>query len=133
MKLVVDIPKEFEEHYDIDKFADSLHRLEVDTKLGIDIGALSGNYELELVVMLKNAFQNAYVAEDKENGLVLHNLKENPNDLPEKCGEYLTNIGVLDFDNALGNKWLTPLCEACDYYEDVTDEVTVWCELPKLE
>lgn len=76
---------------------------------------------------------DAYVAGAMENGFALHNLKEYPDDLPEKCGEYLTNIGVLDFDNSFGNKWHTPLCEACDFYEDVTAEITAWCELPKLE
>lgn len=88
---------------------------------------------LKKYTQVKGACDKWSFAEDRENGLVLHNLKENPKDLPTRCGEYLTNIGVLDFDNALGNRWHTPLCEACDYYEDVTDEVTVWCELPKLE
>lgn len=76
---------------------------------------------------------DAYAAGAMENGFALHNLKEHPDDLPEKCGEYLTNIGVLEFDNSFGNKWHTLLCEACDFYEDVTAEVTAWCELPKLE
>lgn len=133
MKLVIDIPEEFEEHFNNDRFEDSLHRLEADVKPKIGTGTLSGLYEAELVEMLRNAFRDACVAGAMENGFVLHNLKEHPDDLPKRCREYLTNIGVLEFDTSFSNRWLTLPCEACDFYEDVTDEVTAWCELPKLE
>lgn len=55
-------------------------------------------------------------------------------DLPKKVDDYVTNIGVLTYDN-YGNgvhKWHTPYCEVCDYVDEVGDnEVIAWCEIPK--
>lgn len=53
MKLEIDIPKEFEEHFDSDQFEDSLRRLSSDAHL------VAGNYEQELAVMLIKAFKDA--------------------------------------------------------------------------
>ena len=57
-------------------------------------------------------------------------------DLPKKVGDYITNIGVLTYDN-YGNgvhKWHTPYCEACDYTDEADDdEVIAWCEIPKFD
>lgn len=33
MKLVINIPEEFKEHYDMDRFEDSLKRVESDLKM----------------------------------------------------------------------------------------------------
>ena len=41
MKLLIDIPKEFEQHFQADRFDDSLHRLSTDAHL------LAGLYEQE--------------------------------------------------------------------------------------
>lgn len=57
MKLIIEIPKEFEEHYNNDNFEDSLKRIETDMKFGEK--CLSGLYEEELIEMLRNAFYNA--------------------------------------------------------------------------
>lgn len=62
MKMVIGIPKEFEEHFNIDKFADSLARINCDIA---DSGILSGRYERELINMLEAAFANAEVVEDE--------------------------------------------------------------------
>lgn len=55
-------------------------------------------------------------------------------DLPKRVDDYVTNIGILTYDN-YGNgvhKWHTPYCEACDYADEVgDDEVIAWCEIPK--
>lgn len=59
MKLVIDIPKEFEEHFNKDKFEDSFKRMEADVMFGIGSGNLSGMYELELIRMLKDAFNRS--------------------------------------------------------------------------
>lgn len=59
MKLMIEIPKMFEEHYYNDNFADNFKRIEVD----ISTGTLSGLYEKELIEMLRNAFDNAEVVE----------------------------------------------------------------------
>lgn len=53
MKLIIEIPKEFEEHFRRDKFEDSLHRLSADVHL------IAGNYEQETAIMLINAFKDA--------------------------------------------------------------------------
>ena len=52
MQVVIDIPKEFEEHFNKDRFEDSLHRLSADAHL------IAGNYEQETAIMLINAFKN---------------------------------------------------------------------------
>ena len=57
MKLIIELPDEFEEHFDFDRFQDSFIRIcgDIRTK-----GALSGNYEYELADELKKAFMVAY-------------------------------------------------------------------------
>ncbi len=79
---------------------------------------------------LKHAFDTA----TKENAIQWHNLRKNPNDLPKVTKEYITNIGVMTFDRMKDRHlWTTPLCDACDYYEEVTDEVIAWCECPQFK
>lgn len=53
MKLLIDIPKEFEQHFQADRFEESLHRLSADAHL------LAGNYERETAAMLIESFKNA--------------------------------------------------------------------------
>lgn len=58
MDLVIKIPKEFEEHFNSDRFEDSLQRVRFDIHKAI-IGnkdVLSGNYEIEILDMLTEAF-----------------------------------------------------------------------------
>lgn len=63
MKLLIEIPKEFEEHFNNDKFEDSLERIRVDIKVNLENGIfqLSGNYEMELAEMLRDAMSKAEV------------------------------------------------------------------------
>ena len=62
MKLLIEIPKEFEEHFNIDRFKDSLERLVTDIKYhGYP---LSGLYERELIKMLEKAFLKAEVIKE---------------------------------------------------------------------
>lgn len=58
MKLVIDIPKDFEKHFSEDKFKDSLERIKAD--LNEDF-VFAGNYERELLDMLVVAFEEARV------------------------------------------------------------------------
>lgn len=58
MKLVIDIPKEFEQHFNEDKFKDSLSRIRCDTRYCFGDG-VSGGYEIELLDMLVTAFEKA--------------------------------------------------------------------------
>lgn len=56
MQIVIDIPKEFEEHFKTDKFEDSLARVASDIEsFGFN---LSGRYEQETITMLRKAFKN---------------------------------------------------------------------------
>ena len=66
MKIVLDISKDFERHFNDDRFKDSLERIETDIHNCINetvqnVWAISGNYELELIDMLVAAFKKAEV------------------------------------------------------------------------
>jgi len=59
MKLLIEIPKEFEEHFNNDRFKDSLERIRTDIQYyGYPI---SGLYERELIEMLRDAMTKAEV------------------------------------------------------------------------
>ena len=60
MKIIFEIPKEFENHFLQDRFEDSLYRLNADAH------CLAGNYEQEIIIMLIKAFKNAKIEGDKE-------------------------------------------------------------------
>lgn len=70
MKLVVDIPKEFVSHFLDDNFVNSLKNIKSDLNsfefYQSDLNFHSGNYELELLDMLKTAFLNAEVVSKDE-------------------------------------------------------------------
>jgi hypothetical protein len=57
MIIELEIPKEFEYHFNYDRFEDSLHRLSADAHL------IAGNYEQETAIMLIKAFKNAVIKE----------------------------------------------------------------------
>lgn len=62
MKLVIDIPKDFEQHFNEDKFKDSLLRLKADINYGLEHeSTISGIYEIELLDMLIAAFEKAKI------------------------------------------------------------------------
>ena len=64
MRVVIDIPKEFEQHFNEDKFKDSLLRLKTDTQDGLEHDdTISGIYEIELLDMLVEAFGKAEIKE----------------------------------------------------------------------
>lgn len=55
MQIVIDIPKEFEEHFNSDRFEDSLARVASDIEsFGFQ---LSGRYEKETITMLRKAIK----------------------------------------------------------------------------
>lgn len=60
MRIEIEIPKEFEEHFKQDKFEDTLHRLSADAHL------IAGNYEQETAIMLIKAFKESKPAYDVE-------------------------------------------------------------------
>lgn len=58
MRIEIEIPKEFEDHFNQDRFEDSLNRLSCDANV------LAGRYEQELAEMLINAFKESTPAKD---------------------------------------------------------------------
>lgn len=58
MKIGLEIPKEFEEHFNNDRFRDSMERIRCDLD-SRETFRISGLYERELVTMLLKAFQEA--------------------------------------------------------------------------
>jgi len=60
MRIEIEIPKEFEEHFKQDRFEDTLHRLSADAHL------IAGNYEQETATMLIKAFKESKPAFDTE-------------------------------------------------------------------
>lgn len=60
MKIEIEIPKEFQEHFKHDRFEDTLHRLNADAHL------IAGNYEQETAIMLIKAFKDGKIKEELE-------------------------------------------------------------------
>ena len=55
MRIEIEIPKEFEEHFKQDKFKDSLERIMADLKNSL----CTGRYEYETIEMFEKAFENS--------------------------------------------------------------------------
>ena len=66
MRIEIEIPKEFEEHFKQDKFKDSLERIMADIKYSLENGEClcTGRYEYETIRMLQKAFENSREAYD---------------------------------------------------------------------
>ena len=64
MRIEIDIPKEFEEHFNQDKFKDSFERIMADIFHSLEIGncLCAGNYEYETIEMLEKALENSKTA-----------------------------------------------------------------------
>lgn len=62
--LKIEIPDQFREHWDMDRFKDSMRRVSIDIKVD---GILSGTYEMELITMLMNALEKAEVIDGQEH------------------------------------------------------------------
>lgn len=77
MRIEIEIPKEFEEHFKQDRFEDTLHRLSADAHL------LAGNYEQETAIMLIKAFKESKTA---------YNIDKVVEELEKRSKEY--NSGV---------------------------------------
>lgn len=57
MRLVIELPDEFQQHFEVDRFQDSFMRINGDVSTRED--RLSGRYEDELLTVLKEAFKGA--------------------------------------------------------------------------
>ena len=66
MRIEIEIPKKFEEHFNQDKFKDSLERIMADIWHYLEIGncLCAGRYEYETIEMLEKAFEDSKSAYD---------------------------------------------------------------------
>ena len=87
MRIEIDIPKEFDEHFNQDKFKDSLERIMADIKYSLENGdcLCAGNYEYETIEMLEKAFENSRQAYSVAK--VVEELKERT-DFLKDCTKY---------------------------------------------
>ena len=92
MRIEIEIPKEFEEHFKQDKFKDSLERIMADLKNSL----CAGNYEYETIEMLEKALENTRQAYSVDK--VMEELKIIKEDA---LAEY--NMGEYNLDNNIGN------------------------------
>ena len=82
-RIVINIPKEFEGDWNTTRFADCIHRVMCDLRDYPNHDKMSGNYEMETLEMLLNAFENG-------------------KQLPKGCGD-LVDFGKLCDDYWDGN------------------------------
>ena len=81
MKIEIDIPKEFEEHFKQDKFKDSFERIMADLKNCL----CAGRYEYETIEMLEKALEDsksAYNVDKVVDELELHSFELGTDTLP---------------------------------------------------
>lgn len=88
MRIEIEIPKEFEEHFKQDKFKDSFERIMADIKHSLENGdcLCSGRYDYETIEMLEEALENSKTAYDV-------------NEVVEELQEFLINYGVPEKSN----------------------------------
>ena len=87
MKIEIEIPKEFEEHFNQDKFKDSLERIMADIKHSLENGdcLCAGRYEYETIEMLVKALENSKTIYDVDKvikELELHSFELGTDTLP---------------------------------------------------
>ena len=61
MRIEIKIPKEFENHFNQDKFKDSFERIMADIERSLENGdcLCAGRYEYETIEMLEKVFENS--------------------------------------------------------------------------
>ena len=101
MRIEIEIPKAFEEHFKQDKFKDSFERIMADIKHSLENGECNclcaGRYEYETIEMLEKALENSKSAYDVDKVVEeIKTLKE------EALVEY--NMGEYNLDNNIGNR-----------------------------
>lgn len=85
MKVVIDIPKDFEGDYIVDKFKDFFSRVIAD----IDCNGMCGRYEKEIAEMFLKAFDESIEANNTCN--CNHNNNSRDNEPCCRCDSRMTN------------------------------------------
>ena len=92
MKILIDIPKEFESDYNTDRFAEFFHRCLA------DMDTCCGNYEQETAEMMEKAFTESKIYDQDK---VVDQL-ESELRLADKEKERCSRENPLQFDSAKG-------------------------------
>lgn len=98
MKIVIDIPEEFENHFNSDRFEDSLARVASDIEsFGF---VLAGRYEQETITMLRKALKNGTPL-PKGHGRLIDADKLEPRDIsPEAWYSPMWGFELVDIEDA---------------------------------
>ncbi len=105
MQIVIEIPKEFEEHFKKDRFEDSLQRLSADAN------CLAGNYEQETAIMLINALKNGTPpVEERKKGKWIY--QKDGGCCCSECGEYALDKPDRNFIHVSVKSNFCPYCGA---------------------
>ena len=93
MRIEIEIPKEFEEHFNQDKFKDIFERIMADIKHSLKSRDCScaGRYEYETIEMFEKAFENSKPAYDVDK-------------VAEELESKICTIDEDDVDIAIRNK-----------------------------
>lgn len=88
---------------------------------------------------LERLVQQAYIAGAKENGIVWHDLRKDPNDLPKKVGNYIVcfldtmlerhSFELSYVDYLEDGHWINEDNHNIEYYDE---GVIAWAEVPKF-
>lgn len=113
MRIEIEIPKEFEKHFEQDAFEDALYRLRADAHL------LAGNYEKETATMLIEAFKNGKPAYDVDK--VVEQMREEQEKLD-------TNMFAKESDD-----WYGQYCNGIDEGIDKAIEIVKAGETDEID
>ena len=91
MKILIDIPKEFIDEYNNDKFKISLERLKIGARL------LAGRNEIKIADMLIEAFQNAKENEDAPTVQSEYKKGKWIDEHCSECGQYVYHGDVRNY------------------------------------
>lgn len=84
-------------------------------------------YTMNIVQMLRQkAYRDGFIAGAKENEFVWHDLRKNPNDLPEDTYDVLDQAGNKVHYNFFQNVWVNKK-------DEIDNQVITWCEIPKFK
>ena len=135
MKVVIDIPKDFEGDYIVDKFKDFFSRVIAD----IDCKGMCGRYEKEIAEMFLKAFDDS---EEKISCNCKHNSNSRDNEPCCRCDSKQTNADrirnmsdeeLVELITGLSKHCLAGIGECdCSAYETCTNcnvEVRKWLQL----
>ena len=127
MKVVIDIHKDFERDYIVDKFKDFFSRVIAD----IDCKGMCGRYEKEIAEMFLKAFDDS---EEKISCNCKHNNNSRDNEPCCRCDSRHTNADMI---RNMSDEELVEFM-SCPYMKDMYDEcVHGWhyydCSKCKLE